>query len=238
MIRMSTKQKIILHKYRDGYSERRIARKLGINRETVRRYLSEYEKAHQKLSEAEKKDEVLIEELVKIPRYDSSNRGSKKFTEEISNEVDRLLQLNEEKHSRGLHKQVKRNIGKFPERYMFQLTQNEHDRLRSRNVTLKRGQYVKYLPYAFTEHGLLMLSSVLKSQRADKVNMIIIDTFVKIRELMLLNNDVVYQLEQVQNKLTEHDNQIIVILKYLNQLEKDKQAELEHKDRPRIGFKP
>ncbi len=235
---MSTKQKIILHRYRDGYSERRIARKLGINRETVRRYLSEYEKAHQKLSEAEKKDEVLIEELVKIPRYDSSNRGSKKFTEEISNEVDRLLQLNEEKHSRGLHKQVKRNIGKFPERYMFQLTQNEHDRLRSRNVTLKRGQYVKYLPYAFTEHGLLMLSSVLKSQRADKVNMIIIDTFVKIRELMLLNNDVVYQLEQVQNKLTEHDNQIIVILKYLNQLEKDKQAELEHKDRPRIGFKP
>ena len=107
---MSTKQKIILHKYRDGYSERRIARKLGINRETVRRYLSEYEKAHQKLSEAEKKDEVLIEELVQIPKYDSSNRDNKKFTGEISNEVDRLLQLNEEKRSRGLHKQVMKKI--------------------------------------------------------------------------------------------------------------------------------
>ena len=107
---MSMKQKIILHRYRDGYSERRIARKLGINRETVRRYLGEYEKSRQKLSEAEKKDEVLIEELVKIPKYDSSNRDSKKFTEEISKEVDRLLQLNEEKRSRGIHKQVSKNL--------------------------------------------------------------------------------------------------------------------------------
>ena len=110
MIRMNTKQKIILHKYRDGYSERNISRKLGINRETVRRYLSEYAKSRQKLSEAEKKDDVLIEELVKIPRYDSSNRDNKKFTEEISNEVDRLLQLNEEKRSRGLHKQVMKKV--------------------------------------------------------------------------------------------------------------------------------
>ncbi len=107
---MSMKQKIILYKYRDGYSERSISRKLGINRETVRRYLSEYEKARQKLSEAEKKDEVLIEDLVKIPKYDSSNRYSKKFTDEISQEVDRLLRTNEEKRSRGLHKQVMKKI--------------------------------------------------------------------------------------------------------------------------------
>ena len=107
---MSTKQKIILRRYQDGYSERKIARELGINRETVRRYLAEYEKSRQKLSEAEKKDEVLIEELVKIPRYDSSNRDTKKFTEEISNEVDRLLHLNEEKRSRGVHKQVMKKI--------------------------------------------------------------------------------------------------------------------------------
>jgi transposase len=110
MIRMSTKQKIILHRYRDGYSERRIARKLQINRETVRRYLSEYEKARQNLSNAEKEDEVLIEELVKVPKYDSSNRDSKKFTDEISQEVDRLLQKNEEKRSQGLHKQVMKKV--------------------------------------------------------------------------------------------------------------------------------
>ena len=107
---MSTKQKIILHRYRDGYSERRISRKLKINRETVRRYLSEYEKARQNLSNAEKEDEVLIEELVKVPKYDSSNRDSKKFTDEISQEVDRLIQANEEKCSRGLHKQVMKKI--------------------------------------------------------------------------------------------------------------------------------
>ena len=110
MIGMSTKQKIILRRYRDGHSERRIARELRINRETVRRYLAEYEKARQKLSEAEKKDEVLIEELVKVSKYDSSNRDSKKFTGEISKEVDRLLQLNEEKRSRGIHKQVMKKI--------------------------------------------------------------------------------------------------------------------------------
>lgn len=142
-----------------------------------------------------------------------------------------------EVETRILNQQVKRNIGKFPERYMFQLTKDEYDRLRSQNVTLKRGQHVKYLPYAFTEHGILMLASVLNSERADKVNMLIIDTFVKIRELMFMHKDVIHQLEQVQNKLTEHDNQILVIFEYLKQLEAIKQQELEQKNRKRIGFK-
>ena len=120
---------------------------------------------------------------------------------------------------------------------MFQLTKVEYDRLRSQNVTLKRGEHIKYLPYAFTEHGILMLSSVLKSERAEKVNIIIIDTIVKLRELMFMHKDVVQQLEQVQNKLTEHDNQIMVIFEYLKQLEAAKQQELEQKNRKRIGFK-
>ena len=110
MIGMSTKQKIILRRYRDGDSERKISRELKINRETVRRYLFEYEKSRQKLSNSEKEDEVLIEELVKVPKYDSSNRDNQKFNDEISQEVDRLLQLNEEKRSRGLHKQVMKKI--------------------------------------------------------------------------------------------------------------------------------
>ena len=82
-----------------------------------------------------------------------------------------------------------------------------------------------------------MLSSVLNSERADKVNMLIIDTFVKLRELMLLHKDVIRQLERVQNKLTEHDNQLLIIFEYLKQLEKSKQEELEQKNRPRIGYK-
>jgi transposase len=107
---MSTKQKIILLRYRDGYSERKISRELKINRDTVRRYLGEYEKARQKLSDDEKEDGLFLEQLIQVPKYDSSNRVNQKFTDEISQEVDRLLQCNEEKRSRGLHKQAMKKI--------------------------------------------------------------------------------------------------------------------------------
>jgi hypothetical protein len=83
-----------------------------------------------------------------------------------------------------------------------------------------------------------MLSSVLNSERADKVNMLIIDTFVKLREILFIHKDVVHQLEKVQNKLGEHDYQIMVIFEYLKQFEQAKQQEMEQKNRPRIGFKP
>ena len=136
-----------------------------------------------------------------------------------------------------LNQQVKRNIGKFPEKYMFQLTSEEYLLLTSQNVTLKRGQHVKYLPYAFTEHGILMLASVLNSKRADKVNMMIIDTFIKLREILFINKDVIHQLEKVQSRLEIHDNQISAILEYLKQFEQMKQEEVELKNRPRIGFK-
>ena len=139
--------------------------------------------------------------------------------------------------TRVLNQQVKRNINKFPERYMFQLTQPEYNRLRSQNVTLKRGKHVKYLPFAFTEHGILMLSSVLKSDRADKVNLLIIDTFVRLREILFIHKDVVNQLQSVQNKIDEHDNQIMIIFEYLKQMEASKQDEADKKERPRIGFK-
>ena len=142
-----------------------------------------------------------------------------------------------EVETRVLNQQVKRNIGKFPERYMFQLSRDEHERLRSQIVTLKRGQHIKYLPYAFTEHGILMLSSVLKSERAEKVNLLIIDTFVKLRELMFLHKDIIHQLEKIQDKLAEHDNQIMAVFEHLIQFEQNKQKELAQKERTRIGYK-
>ena len=151
----------------------------------------------------------------------------------LSRDLAELYQV----ETRALNQQVKRNIGKFPERYMFQLTRAEYERLRSQNVILKRGQHAKYLPYAFTEHGILMLSSVLNSERADKVNMLIIDTFVKLRELMFVHKDVIRQLEQVQNRLTEHDNQLLIVFEYLKQLEKSRQEATDQKNRPRIGYK-
>jgi hypothetical protein len=136
-----------------------------------------------------------------------------------------------------LNQQVKRNIGKFPERYMFQLNKDEYDRLRSQIVTLKRGQHVKYLPFAFTEHGILMLSSVLKSERAEKVNILIIDTFVRLREILFLNKDIAHQLEVVESKLDEHDSQIGIIFEYLKQLEHSKQEEKDFLQKKRIGYK-
>lgn len=142
-----------------------------------------------------------------------------------------------EVETRVLNQQVKRNIRKFPDRYMFQLTQEEYELLRSQNVTLKRGQHSKYLPYAFTEHGVLMLSSVLNSERADKVNMIIIDTFVKFRELLFMHKDVVNQLEQVQNQLVAHDSQLTEIFEYLKQLEKAQHQDDEQKKRRPIGYR-
>ena len=82
-----------------------------------------------------------------------------------------------------------------------------------------------------------MLSSVLRSARAEKVNLLIIDSFVRIRELMFLNKDMTFLLEQVKIKLADHDSHIIAILEYLEELEKLKQKEMKFKDRPRIGFK-
>lgn len=89
----------------------------------------------------------------------------------LSSDLAELYQV----ETKALNQQVKRNTGKFPERYMFRLTQEEYKSLRSQNVTLKRGQHSKYPPYAFTEYGILMLSSVLKSERADTVNMLMIE---------------------------------------------------------------
>jgi hypothetical protein len=105
-------------------------------------------------------------------------------------------------------------------------------------VTLKRGQHSKYLPYAFTEHGVLMLSSVLNSERAEKVNVLIIDTFIRLREALLLYKDTSHQIEEIRNKLEDHDNKILVIFEYLKQFEQSKQEETDFKQRKRIGFKP
>jgi phage regulator Rha-like protein len=171
---------------------------------------------------------VIAEEVIIRQIY--SVRGKQVM---LSQDLAELYEV----ETKALNQQVKRNIGKFPEKYMFRLNREESNRLRSHNVTLKRGQHVKYLPYAFTEHGILMLSSVLNSERADKVNMMIIDTFIKLREILFINKDVIHQLEKVQLRLEEHDNQIMVILEYLKQIEQVNQDETDFRNRKRIGFK-
>ena len=88
-----------------------------------------------------------------------------------------------------LKEQVRRNIERFPKHFMFELSKEEAEVSRSQFATLKRGENIKYLPYAFTEHGVLMLSNVLKSKRAIAVSIRIIDVFVQLREAFLDNTE-------------------------------------------------
>lgn len=131
-----------------------------------------------------------------------------------------------------LNQQVKRNLSRFPERYMFKLTAEEHKALRSHFVTLKRGQHSKYPPYAFTEHGILMLSSILRSERAEKTNIVIIDTFVKIRKMLTLDKDVLLKLNEIEQRVANQDEQILAIFNYLKKFIKE-----ESTPRKKIGYK-
>jgi len=82
-----------------------------------------------------------------------------------------------------------------------------------------------------------MLSSVLNSERAEKVSLLIIDTFVRLREILFIRKDMSYQLEKIQTKIDEHDNQIDIIFEYLKELEQSNQEEIDFKKRKRIVFK-
>ena len=115
---------------------------------------------------------------------------------------------------KALNQAVKRNVKRFPEDFIFQLTWEEAQSSRSQNVTLK-GKNIKYLPYAFTEHGILMLSSVLNSHRAIEVNIQIMRTFNKLRELMLVHKDLRIKIEKLEKR---YDSQFKVVFNALRRL--------------------
>ena len=124
---------------------------------------------------------------------------------------------------------VKRNVERFPSDFMFQLTKEEYNFLRSQIVTLEtgRGKYSKYLPYAFTEQGVAMLAGVLKSEKAVKMSIAIVRAFVVLKEFVLRHKDVSLQLEQLKQELNgridEHDVQLSAIYDAIENL-LDKQA--------------
>ena len=114
-----------------------------------------------------------------------------------------------------LREQVKRNINRFPGKFMFQLTEEEVDGMVSHFAIPSRKHLGGYLPYAFTEHGVLMLASVLKSETAMQVSIRIIEIFVKMREMLSTHKDILLQLEKIEKKLTRHDEDIALIFQYL-----------------------
>jgi len=131
-----------------------------------------------------------------------------------------------------LNEQVKRNIARFPTDFMFQLTEKEFQILKSQNATSSWGGRRK-LPSAFTEHGVLMLSSVLSSERAITVNIQIMRIYTKMRELLMTNQEILLKLEQLERQTIQNSDDIQVVFSHLKQL----LIPPEQVNRQRIGFK-
>ncbi|PKP23110.1 MAG: DNA-binding protein [Bacteroidetes bacterium HGW-Bacteroidetes-21] len=132
-----------------------------------------------------------------------------------------------------LKRQVKRNIVRFPEDFMFNLTEQELTNLRCQIGTSSWGG-TRYTPMAFTEHGVLMLSSVLASEKAINVNIQIMRIFTKVRQLLTDNLSIRLEVETIKKKLENQDKNIELVFSYLDELiEKQENP----KPRKRIGYK-
>ncbi len=133
--------------------------------------------------------------------------------------------------TRILNQAVRRNIGRFPEDFMFQLTKEELENLKSQIVISSWGGR-RYMPMAFTEQGVAMLSSVLNSPAAIAVNIQVIRVFTRMRALLLTNKDILLQLEKLEKKTGRHDEQIALVFEYLKKL-----LTSPPQPRRRIGFR-
>lgn len=140
-----------------------------------------------------------------------------------------------EVETKALNQAVKRNMKRFPSSFMFQLSSNEWESMRSQIVTAsnQRKRNIMALPFAFTEHGVTMLASVLRSDIAIQMNIAIVEAFIAMRKFSKNYEMLAGKLQQLERKYDKQFDNIFEALKYL--LEKDK-IEEEHKDRKRIGY--
>jgi phage regulator Rha-like protein len=127
---------------------------------------------------------------------------------------------------------VKRNIERFPEDFMFQLSNQEFANLKSQIVTSSWGGIRRANPYAFTEQGVAMLSSVLRSKQAVQVNIAIMRAFVKLREILSTNKELALKLSQLERKMEKHDEEIKLIFDAIRELMKPPEAKTK-----KIGFR-
>lgn len=122
--------------------------------------------------------------------------------------------------TRTLVQAVKRNLRRFPSDFMFQLTDEEWVVLRSQDVISKGRGGRRYAPYGFTEHGALMLASILNSETADEVGIVIVRTFVQLREMLSTNKELAAMLVELERKVTSHDQAITGLINTIRQLMK------------------
>ena len=128
---------------------------------------------------------------------------------------------------------VKRNLSRFPEDFMFVLRSQELVILRSQIVTSSWGG-IRYAPHAFTEQGIAMLSSVLKSEKAIQVNIIVMRAFVKLRQVLAANQELAYKFQELERKVETHDQEIRSIFEAIRRLMEPP----PEKPKPQIGFRP
>lgn len=164
--------------------------------------------------------------------------------------LDRDLAALYETETKALNLAVKRNSKRFPKDFMFQLTKEEFEYLRFQIETLEktgkplRFQFetskgrggTRYLPYAFTEQGVAMLSGILNSDKAIKMNIAIMRAFVEVRRVLLRQNDFKEQLKEIRDRLGEHDIQLNQIYDAMENLLDEKAAQRKWEERERIGF--
>ncbi len=133
-----------------------------------------------------------------------------------------------------LNQQVKRNINRFPENFMFQLTHDEKEKVVTICDHLKKLKFSATLPYAFTEHGTIMLANVINSEKAVKVSIKIIEIFVSLRQFLNDNLTVKLEIEEIKKKLINHDKNIELVFCYLDELIDKQEKPIE---RIKIGYK-
>lgn len=165
--------------------------------------------------------------------------------------LDKDLAALYETETKALNLAVKRNIQRFPKDFMFQLTKEEFDALRFQNetssptdplrlqsATSKPGRGgTRYLPYAFTEQGVAMLSGILNSEKAINMNIAIMRAFVEVRRIIYQQSDLKLQLQEIKDRIGEHDVQLNQIYDAMENLLDEKAGQRKWDDRDRIGFK-
>jgi hypothetical protein len=134
--------------------------------------------------------------------------------------------------TKAFNQAVKRNRSRFPDDFMIQLTEEEAVTMRSQFVTASARRNTRYRPYAFTEQGVAMLSSVLSSERAVQVNIAIIRVFVQLRQAMLTHRDLAEKIEALEGKYRDHDEEIQAIFEAIRDLLEPETPQ----PRRRIGF--
>ena len=149
--------------------------------------------------------------------------------------IDRDLALLYGIETKRLKEQVKRNISRFPEDFMFELSKEEFANWRSQIATSNSDKMgLRYTPMAFTEHGVLMLSSVLNSDKAIQTNIQIMRIFTKVRQMLQDTTEIKLDIAQIQKKLANHDKNIELVFSYLDELTEKEET---IKPRTKIGYK-